>query len=125
MVTAPAATINTIVPMPMWTAIWEINVPLILQALTIFKLILEPQAASNAALNGDRLLLIFDSGRLVQELSGGVITKDAAHAPGAFLQERPGFLSTLNRSNVYVNPSPRIHDGCTGFFSMSCKTPFR
>lgn len=63
-VTAPAATINTTFPMPMYTAIWEIKVPLILQALTVFKLILEPQAASGAALNGDRLGFIFDSGRL-------------------------------------------------------------
>lgn len=63
-VTAPAATINTTVPMPFWTGIWEIDVPLVLQALTIFKLVLNPQAASNAALNGDKIGFIFDSGRL-------------------------------------------------------------
>lgn len=63
-VVAPAATIDTKIPSPMWTGIWEIQVPLILQALTIFKLVLEPQAASDAVLNGDKLGFIFDSGRL-------------------------------------------------------------
>lgn len=64
MVMAPAATIYSRYPQGMFTGVWEILVPITLESQTLFRLIVEPQVASDVGLNGDFLCFEFEGGRL-------------------------------------------------------------
>lgn len=64
LVMAPAATITSRYPQAIFSGVWEIAVPITLESQTLFKLIIEPQVASDAGLNGDYIAFEFESGRL-------------------------------------------------------------
>lgn len=65
LISAPAVTVNSHFPTPLFTGVWDFSdVPLIFQALVNWKVLVEPQVASAAGLDGDFLTFEFDGTRL-------------------------------------------------------------
>jgi len=63
LVSAPAATINSRYPQALFTGVFTLEIPIVLQALTDWKIIVEPLVASAAGLDNDFLTFVIDSER--------------------------------------------------------------
>lgn len=63
LISAPAVTVNSKFPQSIFTGIWELKVPIVLQSLTDWELRVEPLVASAAALDGDFIGFEFDGER--------------------------------------------------------------
>ncbi len=63
LVSAPAATINSSSPHALFTGVFTLEIPIVLQALTDWKILVEPLVASAAGLDNDFLTFIIDGER--------------------------------------------------------------
>jgi hypothetical protein len=64
LVSAPAATINSSYPQALFTASWELKVPIVLQSLTDWEVRVEPLVASAVGLDNDFVAFEFDGERV-------------------------------------------------------------
>lgn len=65
LISAPAVTVNSRFPQSLFTAVWDFSdIPLTLQALVNWKVVVEPQVASVGGLDGDYFGFEFDGTRL-------------------------------------------------------------
>lgn len=62
-ISAPAVTVNSRFPQGVFAGSWELKVPIVLENLTSFELIVDHLVAPNAALNGDFMAFEFDGER--------------------------------------------------------------
>jgi hypothetical protein len=63
LVSAPAVTVNSRYPQALFTGVWEMKVPIVLQSLTDWELRVEPLVASIAGLDNDFIGFEFDGER--------------------------------------------------------------
>lgn len=63
LISAPAVTVNSKYPQALFTGVWELKVPIVLQSLTDWELRVEPLVASAAGLDNDFIGFEFDGER--------------------------------------------------------------
>lgn len=61
LISAPAVTVNSRFPEAMFMGRWELKIPIVLQSLTTYEMIVTPNVASDAALNNDFIGFEFES----------------------------------------------------------------
>ena len=63
LISAPAVTVNSRFPQPVFSGRWEMKIPIVLENLTSFEMVFTHLTAPNAAINGDFLCVELDGER--------------------------------------------------------------